>query len=121
MEENLKNRVILILVILTVIFFLGTLNSCGVSNKLKAALMEMDKQKASSWDTEQKINDLKNENASMEKQFQDLKAENEDIKKSFLQEQLVSQSLKEELEKVTRLKEALEDDLKDALVKGKPE
>ena len=43
----------------------------------------------------------------------------EATKKSLVQEQLISSSLKTELEKISKLKEALEEDLKEALVKGR--
>lgn len=119
MEENIKNRVILILAILTIIFLMGAVRSCGTAKKLKSTLMELDKEKSVSWDAEQKMNELKKDKAVLEKQLEDLKSESEVSKKALLQEELVSQSLKEELQKVTKLKEALEDDLKDALVKGK--
>lgn len=119
MEENIKNRIILILAILSVIFLMGAVRSCGASKRLKSVLIELDKEKAVSWDSEQKINELKKAKTGLEKGLEDAKAENEITKKALLQEQLVSQSLKEELEKVTKLKEALENDLKDALVKEK--
>ena len=102
MEENIKNRVILILAILTIIFLMGAIRSCSTTKKLKTTLIELDKEKA-----------------ALGKELEDTKAENETTKKALLQEQLVSQSLKEELQKVTKLKETLEDDLKDALVKNK--
>ncbi len=119
MEENIKNRVILILAILTIIFLMGAVRSCSTAKKLKMTLIELDKEKAVSWDSEQKMNEFKKEKAALTKELEDTKTENEATKKSLLQEQLVSQSLKEELQKVTKLKETLEDDLKDALVKNK--
>ena len=119
MEENIKNRVILILAILTIIFLMGVIRSCDTAKKLKMTLIELDKEKAVSWDLEQKMNELKKEKAALAKELEDTKAENEATKKSLLQEQLVSQSLKDELQKVTKLKETLEGDLKDALVKEK--
>lgn len=120
MEENIKNRVILILAILSIIFFMGAIRSCSTAKRLKAILMELDKEKAVSWDSEQKMNELKEKKAALEKELESTKAENETIGKALLQEQLVNQSLKNELEKVTKLKETLEDDLKDALVNDKP-
>ena len=119
MEENIKNRVILILAILSVIFLMGTVRSCGTSKKLKGALMELDKEKSVSWDSEQKINQIKKAKADLEKELEDAKVDSEAMKKVLLQEQLVSQSLKNELEKVTQLKETLEADLKEALIKDK--
>lgn len=119
MEENIKNRAILILAILTIIFLMGAIRSCSTGEKLKTTLIELDKEKSVSWDSEQKMNELKKEKAALAKELEDTKTENETAKKALLQEQLVSESLKEELQKVTKLKETLEDDLKDALVKDK--
>ncbi len=119
MEENIKNRVILILAILTVIFLMGAMRSCSTAKKLKNTSIELDKEKAVSWDSQQQMNELKKGKAAVEKELEDTKAENENNKKAFLQEQLVSQSLKDELEKVTKLKEALEADLKESLAKEK--
>jgi len=119
MEENIKNRIILILAILSIIFLMGAMRSCGTLKRLKTTLTELDKEKAVSWDSQQQMNDIKKEKAALEKELEGLKSENEATKKVLLQEQLVSQSLKEELQKVTKLKETLEDDLKDALVKDK--
>jgi cell division protein FtsB len=119
MEENIKNRVILILLILTVIFLLGTLHSCSTAKKLQITVMELDKEKSASWDSEQKMNDFKKNNTAIQKELETLKADNDTVKKSLLQEQLISQSLKDELQKVNKLKDTLEADLKDALVKEK--
>lgn len=119
MEENIKNRVILILAILTIIFLTGAVRSCSTAKKLKTTLFELDKEKAVSWDSQQQMNELKKEKAALVKDLEDAKTENETVKKALMQEQLVSQSLKEELQKVTELKKTLEDDLKDALVKNK--
>jgi len=119
MEENIKNRVILILAILAIIFFMGAVRSCGTEGKLKTTLIELDKEKAISWDAQQQMNALKKEKDALAKELEDLKNENETTKKALVQEQLVSESLKGELEKVTKLKEKLEEDLKEALVKGK--
>lgn len=112
MEESLKSRLILILVIVAVIFFMGTIRSCGTTKKLKLALIELDKEKAASWDAEQKTSELK-------KELTEIKTAREVANKELLKEQLANQGLKEELEKVTKLKEKLEEDLKEALVTDK--
>lgn len=119
MEESLKNRIILILVILAMILFLGTLRSCTTVKRLKSALIELDKEKAVNWDTEQKTGELKKEKALLSKAIEETKAAHEVTKKALLEEQLVNQSLKDELEKVTKLQEKLEEDLKEALVNSK--
>jgi len=122
MEENIKSRIILILAILTLIFFVGCLKSCGTASRQKQA---RDKEMASRMDLEEKINKISQEKSTleeksqaMEKQLHDLELECQQAKKSLVQEQLVSQSLKEELSKVSRLKDTLEEDLKDALVES---
>jgi len=116
MEESLKNRLILILVILAVIFFLGTIRSCSATKRLKTALVELDKEKAFTWDTEQKVSELKKEKIILDKDLQEAKASLEVTRKALLEEQLANQGLREELEKITKLKEQLESDLKEALV-----
>jgi hypothetical protein len=98
---------------------MGTMRSCGAARKLKLTTLELDKEKAMSWDMEQKSNELKKEKAILEKELEENKASLEVTKKALLQEQLVNQSLKEELQKVTKLKEKLEEDLKEALVASK--
>jgi len=116
MEESLKNRLILILVILSVIFFLGTIRSCGTVRKLKSALVELDKEKAVSWDAEQRVSEFKKEKMILSKELQEAKASLEATRKTLSEAELASQSLKDELEKVAKLKEQLEEDLKEALV-----
>lgn len=123
MEESLKDRIILILSILTAIFFIGTVGSCGNTLRLRSS---RDKEMALRLDSEEKINKFMQENQTLEKKLNDLtqeleaeKAGHQATQKALLQEQLVNQSLKEEIAKVTKLKEALEEDLKEALVTGK--
>lgn len=123
MEESIKNRVILILGILTIIFFIGTVGSCSNAAHLKSS---RDKEMATRLDLEEKISKFVQEKQSIEtmvnslsQELEEEKAAHQATKKALLQEQLVNQSLKEELVKVTKLKEALEEDLKEALVTGK--
>jgi valyl-tRNA synthetase len=123
MDESLKNRAILILAILTAIFFLSTVSSCSNAHRQK---ISRDKEMATRLDREEKLNKLEREKAGMDAKLKSLsqaleeeKTAHQATKKSLAQEQLVNQSLKEELQKVTKLKEALEDDLKEALVANK--
>src|SRR3989338_4310667 len=109
MEEAIKNRVILILAILTAIFFIGTVGSCSNVGRLK---IYRDKEMAQRLEAEEKLN------AAIQELAEE-KVAHQASKKALLQEQLVNQSLKEELQKLTKLKEALEEDLKEALVSGK--
>jgi|SRR3989338_317368 len=123
MEEAIKNRVILILAILTAIFFIGTVGSCSNVGRLK---IYRDKEMAQRLEAEEKINKFMQDKSVAEEKLnaaiQELaeeKVAHQASKKALLQEQLVNQSLKEELQKLTKLKEALEEDLKEALVSGK--
>lgn len=123
MEETIKNRIILVLAILSAIFFIGTINSCSNAYRQKSA---RDKEMAARLDLEEKMNKFAQEKAATEeklkakeKELEEEMAAHQSTKKALVQEQLVNQSLKEELQKVTKLKEALEEDLKEALVQGK--
>jgi hypothetical protein len=121
MEENLKNRIILILAILSTIFFVGNVSSCTNARRQKSA---RDKEMVARLDLEEKMNKFTQENQDMETKLNNLlreleeeKAAHQATKKALVQEQLVNQSLKEELGKIVKLKEALEEDLKEALTK----
>jgi DNA repair exonuclease SbcCD ATPase subunit len=122
-EEKLKGRLILILGILNVIFLLLWISSCNDVSKFKNA---RDKEMNIRLESEQKLDEFGKQKTSLEERINKVQQElSEDraaleaTKKSLVQEQLISKSLKSELEKISRLKEALEEDLKDALVKGK--
>lgn len=123
MEETLKNRIILILGLLTVIFFIGTASSCSNAQRQKVA---RDKEMAIRLDLEEKMNKFGQEKLALEKKLNTLSQElaevqaaGETTQKALLQEQLVNESLKKEVLKVTKLKEKLEEDLKEALVADK--
>ncbi|MDD2689773.1 MAG: hypothetical protein PHT41_06465 [Candidatus Omnitrophica bacterium] len=123
MEENIKNRVILILGVLTILFFIVTINSCNNAYRQKTA---RDKEMATRLDLEERMNKFSQEKNSIveklktaESALEEEKAAAEATKKALVQEQLINQSLKEELQKVTKLKDALEEDLKEALVRSK--
>jgi hypothetical protein len=123
MEEDVKNRIILILTITTIIFFLGTVGSCSNAQRLKVS---RDKEMMTRLDLEEKMNKFTQEKQTQETQVNTLSEEleeeriaHETTKKALLQEQLVNKSLKEELEKLSKLNETLEEDLKEALVTGK--
>ena len=125
MEESLKNRIIIALVILALIFLIGMIKSCSDSGRYK---INGSNEMRTRIDCEEKLNNFSKEKAAMENKVnaatQSLEEERAALaatKKALLQEQLVSQSLKEEIEKITKLKEALEEDLKEALVKVKAE
>lgn len=120
MEEILKNRIILILAILTIILFIVTVGSCSNAMRYKAV---RDREMLTRLDLEEKISKFSQDKTAMEEKLKTVDKELEEeratlaaTKKALVQEQLINQSLKEELTKVTKLKEALEEDLKEALV-----
>jgi len=122
-EENLKGRLVLVLGILNVIFLLFWVSSCNDVRKFKKAReKEMDTRLAVEQDRDKlsKLeSSLKEKLGQVQEELGEKKAALDAVKKSLSQEQMVSNSLKSELEKISRLKEALEEDLKDALVRGK--
>jgi len=125
MEESLKNRIIIALVILSLIFLTGMIKSCSDSGRYK---INGNNEMRTRLDCEEKLNNFSKEKTATENKVhaatQALEEERVALtaaKKALLQEQLVSQSLKEEIEKITKLKETLEEDLKEALVKIKAE
>jgi hypothetical protein len=124
MDEALKNRIVIILALLSAVFFFGTLSSCNSALRQKAA---HDKEMAARLALEEKTSKYVQEKSALEekakakeKEAQELKAALEVAQKALAQEQLVNQSLKEELQKVNKPKETLGDDAKQALLNGKP-
>jgi len=114
----LKNRTILILSVLSVLFFLGAVSSCNNARSQKAS---RDEEKVARLQLEEKMSKFSQEKSVLEekakakeKESQELKDTLDSTKKSLVQEQLVNQSMREELEKVSKLKESLEEDLKNA-------
>lgn len=123
MEEAIKNRIILILAIVTIIFFVISIGSCSNARRMR---LIRDGEMAKRLDIEEKFAKFSQEKAgteenlkAKEKELEEEKAGHGATKKDLVQEQLINQSLKEELTKVTKLKEAIEEDLKEALVTNK--
>lgn len=117
MDEVLKNRILIILAALSVVFFFGTLSSCNSAMRQKAA---RDKEMAARLALEERMSRFSQDKSTLEerakakeKEAQELKDALEAAKKALLQGQLVNQSLKEELEKVTKIKDALEENSKE--------
>jgi hypothetical protein len=120
MEEGIKDRIIMALVILNVIFLILAVGSCNDNRKQRKL---KDQEISTRLDIEKQMADytkLKTElEVALKTNQQTLEEERvgqEATRKALLQEQLINKSLKEELEKITKLKEALEEDLKEALV-----
>jgi Skp family chaperone for outer membrane proteins len=123
MEESIKSRVILILGILTIIFFIGTIGSCNSASRLKSSKNEeiikrLDAEENKN-KVEQEIQKLTLKLDNLAKELEDTKILLQTTNKALLQEQLISQSMKEELTKVTKLKDKLEEDLKELLMTEK--
>lgn len=119
----MKNRIVIILAIISAIFFFSTLKSCTSALNQKSA---RDKEMAARLALEEKINNFSQERLTVEekvkakeKEVQDIKAALESTKAALVQSQLINQSLKEELQKVTKLKEILENSLREAKEAGK--
>jgi cell division protein FtsL len=120
MEESVKNRIILILLVLTVIFLLGAVSSCNNARRLKVA---RDKEMITRLDLEEKMSKFTQEKSTVDNKLNTLnqalegeKLAHQVTQKSLLQEQLISKSLTEELQKITKLKDKLEEDLKETLL-----
>lgn len=123
MEETIKNRVILILIILSIMFLVSSIGSCFNVRQYKSSREEEMSKRLEAEEKLSKIMQekvvLSNKLADAQKTLEEEKASHQATKKALVQEQIVGQSLKEEMVKVTKLKEALEEDLKEALVTDK--
>lgn len=119
----MKNRIVIILAILSLIFFFGTLSSCNNAMRQKTG---RDKEMAARLQLEEKMSKFSQERSALEEKAKAKEKESEEArvtleacKKVLVQEQLINQSLKDELQKIIKLKESLEDDLKKASLSGK--
>jgi len=113
MNNLLKNRFILILIVLAVILFISSIGSCINVNRLKTS---RDKEMFTRMDLEERMTKAMQDRAALETKLNDVtkdleteKALSQELKKGLIQERLVTQSLKEELYKVTGNKETPED------------
>jgi hypothetical protein len=120
-----KNRIVIVLGILNVIFLLIAVNSCTQGKKY---LDVKRREEIKRYDAEQELNKIAGDKQAIESKMQKAEAalaqasaDAETAQKALLQEQLINKSLKAEIEKVSKLKDALEQDLKNALVSGKSE
>lgn len=119
----MKDRIVIILAILSLVFFFGTLSSCNSAMRQKIG---RDKEMAARLQLEERVSKFSQERSALEekvkakeKEAEEIKITLEATKKVLVQEQLVNQGLKEELQNVNKLKEALDVDLKKASVSGK--
>lgn len=120
-EDALKNRIILIISTLCLIFFFWAIGAHSEIGKYKKNLNDELRKRIEI--EEQNTNFLKEKSGlegnikQLAAQLEEEKAAHQATKKALVEEQAVNNSLKDEAEKMTRLKEALEEDLKEALMK----
>lgn len=110
MDEAVKNRVILILIILNLIFFFWAIGANASSKKQNASLQKEMALRLG----------LEEEKENFSKSIKQTQEQLDAAQKSLIQEQLANKALKEELEKVNKLKDTLEENLKNALVNQPP-
>ncbi|MFH1397139.1 MAG: hypothetical protein ABIH27_01120 [Candidatus Omnitrophota bacterium] len=120
MEEDIRGKLFPILVLLTLVFLITTIKSCGNIQKQKNM---KDKEMYARLEAEEKLQDEKKgrdfQLMAKDKELQNEKASHEATKKLLDQERLVSKDLKEGMVKVTQVKEALGEEFKDASVNSK--
>ncbi|MBP7215763.1 MAG: hypothetical protein KBA46_00590 [Candidatus Omnitrophica bacterium] len=116
MEVKLKNRLSLVFMLTTVIFFLGTVGSCMKLARLSDSRM---KEMATRLDVEEKLSLVLKDKAAFEEkakklsvELDEVKADLESTKKTLRQEQLVGASLREEFDKIKKRKDLLEIEVK---------
>jgi ATP-dependent Lon protease len=102
----MRNRIILILAILSAVLFISTLSSCR--NLIRQKTIR-DKEMALRLDLEEKMNKFSQERFALleslkakEKELEEEKDNHERTKKALAQEQLVNMGLREEIQKVKR-------------------
>ncbi|MDD3345441.1 MAG: hypothetical protein PHO34_03280 [Candidatus Omnitrophica bacterium] len=106
MEDVLKNRVLVVLAVLTTVFFFSTLSSCNGLMRQKAG---REKEMAARLQLEEKMNKFSQERSALgerikakENEAEEANAALEEVKKTLVQEQLENASLKEELQKASK-------------------
>jgi septal ring factor EnvC (AmiA/AmiB activator) len=120
LDENLKNRLLLILGVFVVFLMFTTANSC---NSARTEREKRQREVAQRLDSEEKADVSQKQLTTLQDKLKDTETklmeaakELDGLKKQSVQEQMVNESLKTEIDKLSKLKEALEADLKEALV-----
>ncbi len=123
MEENIKKRVMLILIVICGVLFITNISSCMLAQKSRGAF---NKEMSTRMDLEEKLSKFTQEKAAAEAKLtklnQDFEQEKSEHKKDSVkldQDEQIIQSLKEELQKLNKLNDKLEEDLKAARVSSK--
>jgi len=98
MDEGLKNRIVIILAVLTLIFFFSTLSSCNSALRQKA---RSDREMAARIALEEKVSKFAQESSALEekakakeKEAEAAKSELEAARKALLEERAANQALK---------------------------
>jgi len=106
MENGLKNRIVIILAILSLVLLFGTISSYNNAMRQKAG---RDKEMVARLQLEEKMNKFSQERSALEekvkakeKEAEEIKAALEENKRILVQEQLANQGLKDELQRVTK-------------------
>ena len=122
MEENLKNRIILILAVANIILFLGSLGSCNHASRQKAV---RQRETITRFNLQEQMDKLMKEKAALESRLklasqglEEEKTAHELDKKTLQEKQIVIGVLEAEIERLGKLKDHLENDLKEALTAG---
>ena len=118
-----KNKIVLILAVLTVVLFIFNIGSCvnaysQNSGRKKEMFQRMELEEKSSklaLDNANSAGKLKELQKQLDQESASLLA----TKQALTQEQLITSSLKDDLQKLTKAKEALEEELKKELATNK--
>lgn len=123
MNESAKNRLIIALSILCVLFLLASIKSCSNAYRQKGA---RDKEMANRLDLEEKTSGLVRDKqiadeklSAKEKELAQEAAARQAAQKALEQEQTACQSLKDELQKANSAKIAAEEQIKQLTSKNK--
>lgn len=120
-EDAVKNRIILIVSTLCLIFFFWAIGAHSEIGKYKKNMQDEIRKRIEM--EEQNTNFLKEKSNFVESvkqltaKLEEEKAVNQATKKALVEEQLMNDNLKQEVEKAARFKQVIEEDLKEALMK----
>lgn len=114
LDEQLKDRIMIALAILTAMCLVLAISSSMASQKSKRALQ---KEMILRLENEEKLTNLTPKMESIESQLKNSQTNIEGLNKQLEDQNLINKELRLELEKMTKLKQALENNLKEALVR----
>lgn len=116
MDEQLKDRILIAMAIITVICLVVAVGSVSVAQKNKKYL---NRELILRMDAEEKLINLAPQVDALKSQLKNIQANLEGTTKALEDQTVINNELKLELEKTVKLKEALEEDLKNALIRLK--